>query len=132
MNLVHCLQKREPLALASLLAGGLPDNLDNTIRGIRSHHGERPGWNTLELETMIHEVLEELGEVGRAEVKMTIPEKTYFRDDTKKASCVVKVWTWSGEPLDPKVKLATPYLLNRFVEDFGPETVSVMDNPAEQ
>ncbi len=116
-------------ALASLLAGGLPDKIDYVIRDTHTHHGERPSMSVSELELLIAEVLEELDEVARAEVKMTIPEKTYFQDDTKKAKCVLKIWTWSGEPLDSQVRSATPYLLNRFVDDFGPETVTIVENP---
>lgn len=124
--------RQRTAALASLLSRGLPHDLNNVIESSHSPYGGRASWEIRYFENLLSEVLEELSEVSRAEVKMDFPEKTYFQHDTKKASCVVKVWTWSGEPLDSKVKLATPYLLNRFVEDFGPETVSVMDNPAEQ
>ena len=123
--------RQRSAALASLLAEGLPDDLDTTIEGWHSHHGERPGWKIIDLETLCAEVWEELDEVARAEVKMTIPEKTYFQDDTKKARCVLKVWTWSGDPLSSNVRSATPYLLNRFLEDFGPDTVTVLENPDE-
>ena len=119
-------------ALASLLSRGLPDDLDNVIQTSNGHHSERASWEIRYFENLLSEVLEELSEVARAEVKMTIPEKTYFQDDTKRARCVVKVWTWSGEPLDSNVRSATPYLLNRFVEDFGPETVTVLENPEDQ
>jgi flagellar biosynthesis/type III secretory pathway M-ring protein FliF/YscJ len=124
--------RQRTAALASLLSRGLPNDLDNVIQSSFSHHGERVGWQIPYLENLFSDVLEELSEVARAEVKMTIPQKTYFQDDTRKASCVVKVWTWSGEPLDSNVRSATPYLLNRFMEDFGPETVTVLENPAEQ
>ena len=124
--------RQRTAALASLLSRGLPDDLDNVIQTSNGHHSERASWEIRYFENLLSEVLEELSEVARAEVKMTIPEKTYFQDDTKRARCVVKVWTWSGEPLDSNVRSATPYLLNRFVEDFGPETVTVLENPEDQ
>lgn len=85
----------------------------------------------VELESMVSDVLLELDQVAQVDVKMTIPEKTYFQDDAKKASCVIKVQTWSGEALDAQVRIAIPYLLNRFLGDFGPETVTILENSVE-
>ncbi|MCA9778400.1 MAG: hypothetical protein KC800_16850 [Candidatus Eremiobacteraeota bacterium] len=121
-------------AQASLLAAGLPDTLveEPVSSGDRHFHGHSPrSIRVVELEALVSEVFLELDQVAQADVKMTIPEKTYFQDDAKKATCVIKVQTWSGEPLVPQVRSATPYLLNRFVEDFRPETVTIVENSEE-